>query len=174
MAVILLTLLGVVLYGLVLMLERIFVVKDARLDGAPAMSAGRLELALASGRRTASGLPSGQLHARRRPGCRAVAIGAPRARTQRLLPGRCRECDGSGTGFQPGDGRWAKQPACSMASRSRSRISFLPAAGRRCAAHALSTPIRNGTKTARPWPGCASRAPSCSARPRRPNSPSRA
>ncbi|MCG6114840.1 MAG: ABC transporter permease [Mesorhizobium sp.] len=36
MAVILLTLLGVVLYGLVLMLERIFVVKDARLDGAPA------------------------------------------------------------------------------------------------------------------------------------------
>lgn len=36
MAVILLTLLGIVLYGLVLLLERIFVVKDARLDGGPA------------------------------------------------------------------------------------------------------------------------------------------
>ena len=36
MAVILLTLLGVLLYAVVLLLERIFVVKDARLDGAPA------------------------------------------------------------------------------------------------------------------------------------------
>jgi len=36
MAVILLTLLGVLLYGIVLLLERIFVVKDARLSGAPA------------------------------------------------------------------------------------------------------------------------------------------
>ncbi len=36
MAVILLTLLGVLLYGVVLLLERIFVVKDARLDRGPA------------------------------------------------------------------------------------------------------------------------------------------
>jgi NitT/TauT family transport system permease protein len=36
MAVMLLTLLGVTLFGLVLILERIFVVKDARLDGGPA------------------------------------------------------------------------------------------------------------------------------------------
>jgi NitT/TauT family transport system permease protein len=36
MAVILLTLLGIVLFGIVLLLERMFVVKDARLDGGPA------------------------------------------------------------------------------------------------------------------------------------------
>jgi NitT/TauT family transport system permease protein len=34
MAVILITLIGMVLYGIVLMLERIFVVRDARLDKA--------------------------------------------------------------------------------------------------------------------------------------------
>ena len=36
MAVILLTLLGIALYGIVVLLEQIFVVKDARIDGAPA------------------------------------------------------------------------------------------------------------------------------------------